>query len=166
MITNFKEMFDMQKKLDEHINEVKQLSGADVMEERILALLVEIGEFANETRCFKFWSDKPMSKKEVVLFEFVDNVHFILSIGNHSGFTYGEGDQMEFKKYDDDLTVLFIEYFHSVSRFRVEPRPTNYIDIWSYLFSIARKMNFSEEDIYQAYVEKNKVNFERQASGY
>lgn len=164
---DFKPLFDMQKQLDDHINEVRKLSGEDVMQERMLALLVEIGEFANETRCFKFWSSKPMSEKKIVLFEFVDCMHFLLSIGNYSGFTYSDGVKMDFVKYRNvELTTLFINFFHSVVRFRNEPLPLYYVDMWSYLFSIGEALEFTEQDMLNAYIEKNEVNFERQASGY
>ncbi len=52
-----------------------------VKKKKMLALLVEIGELANETRCFKYWSNKPASEREVILEEYVDGLHFILSIG-------------------------------------------------------------------------------------
>ena len=52
----------------------------------MLALLVEIGELANETRSFKFWSVKPASEKKIILEEFVDGIHFILSLGIECGF--------------------------------------------------------------------------------
>ena len=52
-----------------------------IVKRKMLALLVEIGELANETRCFKYWSNKPASEREVILEEYVDGLHFILSIG-------------------------------------------------------------------------------------
>lgn len=40
------------------------------------------------------------------------------------------------------------------------------IDLFHFLISTAQVLGMSAEDIYQAYVKKNKVNHERQASGY
>ncbi len=76
----------MQQALDSHIEEKHQLQNEDLFTRKTLALLVEIGELANETRCFKFWSVKPASEKQVVLEEFVDGIHFILSLGIECGF--------------------------------------------------------------------------------
>src|SRR5688500_20051556 len=53
----------------------------DVFREKCLALLVELGELANETRCFKFRSKKPRNDDSVLLEEYVDNRHFRLSLG-------------------------------------------------------------------------------------
>src|SRR3954469_23285631 len=74
-------LFEMQAGLDRYIEENHQLENEDLFNRKVLALLVEIGELANETRCFKFWSVKPPSDKQVILEEFVDGVHFILSLG-------------------------------------------------------------------------------------
>ena len=79
-------LFKMQKALDQHIEEKHELQQEDLFNRKVLALLVEVGELANETRCFKFWSVKPSSEKSVVLEEFVDGIHFILSLGIECGF--------------------------------------------------------------------------------
>ncbi len=47
---------------------------------RDLALTIELAELANETRCFKYWSSKGPSEREVILEEFVDSIHFLLSL--------------------------------------------------------------------------------------
>ena len=79
-------LFNMQQALDQHIEEKHELQHEDLFNRKVLALLVELGELANETRCFKFWSIKPSSEKSVVLEEFVDGIHFILSLGIECGF--------------------------------------------------------------------------------
>lgn len=163
---NYRLLFDMQDDLDAKINEVRKLSGHDVIQERILALLVEIGEFANETRCFKFWSRKPPSEKKVILFEFVDCMHFLLSVGNYSGFTFKNINPSFSPPQEGTITELFIEFFHSVVRFRNEPRPTNYLIMWDYFMSIGKNLEFTEKEMFQAYMEKNQINHDRQASGY
>jgi dimeric dUTPase (all-alpha-NTP-PPase superfamily) len=48
------EIFDQQVKLDKHIQSNHNLRYEDVLEELKLALAVEMGELANEVRCFKF----------------------------------------------------------------------------------------------------------------
>src|SRR5699024_5876901 len=74
-------LFNMQAKLDQYIAENHNLTKKDnLVSKRYLALLVELGELANETRCFKFWSTKAPSHNDVILEEYVDGVHFILSL--------------------------------------------------------------------------------------
>jgi dimeric dUTPase (all-alpha-NTP-PPase superfamily) len=40
------------------------------------------------------------------------------------------------------------------------------VDLFHFLVSIAQVMGLSAEDIYQAYLKKNQVNYQRQDSGY
>ncbi|MDR2981308.1 MAG: dUTPase [Puniceicoccales bacterium] len=40
------------------------------------------------------------------------------------------------------------------------------VDLFHFLVSIAQVLGMSPEDVYQAYLKKNKVNHERQDSGY
>jgi dimeric dUTPase (all-alpha-NTP-PPase superfamily) len=83
---NIAKLFMLQSELDSHIeNEHPRQEGTSRHHEKVLALLVELGELANETRCFKFWSHKPASEKAVVLEEFSDGIHFLLSIGLENG---------------------------------------------------------------------------------
>ena len=67
--------------MDQDIASRHKVSYESTFAERVLALLVELGEFANETRCFKYWSEKPPSPKERILDEYADALHFFLSLG-------------------------------------------------------------------------------------
>ena len=78
----FTELFKMQYQLDKTINDKHNTTYETTLTKRIMAFMVELGEFANETRCFKYWSVKPSSEKEVVLEEYIDGIHFILSLYN------------------------------------------------------------------------------------
>jgi dimeric dUTPase (all-alpha-NTP-PPase superfamily) len=104
-------LFQMQKALDTHIEDKHSLQDEDLFERKVLALLVEIGELANETRSFKFWSVKPSSAKEVILEEFVDGVHFILSLGIECGY---EAEQIDLK--DEGTSLNVTEQFLSFMR--------------------------------------------------
>ena len=84
---NLQNLFVMQEKLDNHIMEEHNLYGKTLFSEKLLALQVEIAELANETRCFKFWSNKGPSSKETILEEYVDCLHFILTIGLEKNYT-------------------------------------------------------------------------------
>ena len=40
------------------------------------------------------------------------------------------------------------------------------VDLFHFLVSLAQVLGMTAEDVYEAYVKKNKVNFQRQESGY
>ena len=82
---NLTKLFEIQSVLDERIVKEHGLQGVDLVDKKIIALKVELSEFANETRAFKFWSKKEPSPKEITLEEYVDALHFFLSLGLSRG---------------------------------------------------------------------------------
>ena len=67
MLCELKEMYQKQYELDLEIAQNHHISYEETKDKRLLALLVELGEFANATRTFKFWSNKGPESKERVL---------------------------------------------------------------------------------------------------
>jgi dimeric dUTPase (all-alpha-NTP-PPase superfamily) len=80
MLVDLTDIFEMQIKLDRNIHQNHGVTYQIVIEEIKLALLVELGELANEVRCFKFWSNKTSSDKQTILEEYVDGIHFLTSM--------------------------------------------------------------------------------------
>ncbi|MEH7731202.1 dUTP diphosphatase [Bacillus sp. FSL M8-0166] len=62
---NLEKMFKMQSELDRRIIREKGLEGQDLLPNTYVALITELGEFANEGRWFKHWSDnqKPCTER-------------------------------------------------------------------------------------------------------
>ncbi len=58
----FKELFKMQRELDAFIEKTQKID-RDVFKEKGLALMIELAELANETRCFKFGVQKVLLKE-------------------------------------------------------------------------------------------------------
>lgn len=158
----FMELFEIQRKLDLFIEETQNITN-DVFKEKGLALLVELAELANETRCFKFWSTKGASEREVLLEEFVDSIHFMLSLGNMKGYALAEWPDVQ---EEVDLTVQFIETTQKITQFITDPSEENYKAIWHAYGKLAYNMQFTVADIIEAYISKNEKNYERQKSGY
>lgn len=66
---NLSKLFDMQRKLDDHImDEHPELKGQDNLDWKILALQVELGECANEWRGFKKWKKNREPRTVVEVF--------------------------------------------------------------------------------------------------
>ena len=95
-----KDFYDMQAKLDKVItdNYDSTMEQKDFLVDRFVALFTEVGELANATRCFKYWSEKEAEPKERILDEYADVMHFFLSIGNALGFTPEEIEEAYLKK--------------------------------------------------------------------
>ncbi|WP_323693507.1 dUTP diphosphatase [Sporosarcina jeotgali] len=157
-------LFHMQQELDSYIQAQHDLSGRNLFEDKVLALLVELSELANETRCFKFWSIKGFSERSVVLEEYVDSIHFLLSLGIVKNLT--DFNEWNFKTSSDSLTTTFLKTNQAVLEFGQRPEMSTYIGLWNQYGTLAEKLGFSLQEIYNAYIEKNEKNYERQKTGY
>jgi len=160
---NLQDLFAMQKSLDAYIQKEKKIT-RDVFLEKGLALLIELSELANETRCFKFWSDKGPSERESLIEEYVDSIHFLLSLGIEMNFNTLE--VWPSNHPDESLTLLFLHTQTSINRFLLEPSKESYEDVWSWYGAIANNLGFTHEEVLCAYLEKNEKNYERQRTGY
>ena len=73
------------------------------LNDRILALFTEVGEFANETESFKYWKENKKDNREKQLEEYLDILFFYLSIGNTMRFTSEEVEQAYKKKWKENF---------------------------------------------------------------
>lgn len=102
------ELYQMQSELDDliikkrHPNTKRQdIKG--LASDLLLAYQVEVSEFANATRAFKYWSNKGAEDREILLEEYVDSLHFFLSNGLQWGFTAKEVENAYRRKYEINI---------------------------------------------------------------
>lgn len=206
---NLSKLFEMQRKLDERIVREKGLEGQNLLDKKILALQVELGELANEWRGFKFWSNDQKPRKELwkdcnfcggrgfvspanypyghqkitciecrgksqfktnpLLEEYVDCLHFILSIAIELGYTVDD-----LYVWDDELIGktegIFLELMYWVVLIKSKDerkRKDAFRTVCYIFFNMAeQRLGFTWDEIEQAYREKNAENHRRQAEGY
>ena len=163
VINMINELYAIQEQLNNRIIKEHDLKEEDLSNDRFMALLVELGELANETRCFKYWSLKKPSEKDVIIEEFSDVLHFLLTIGIQL-----DKPQLSFydKKTDLSLTELFLSLYSDINVVRMLNSKFVFIRAYNTLMLIGQTLGFSEKDIYDSYLEKNKVNHKRQDHGY
>lgn len=198
MKLNWKKLFEMQAALDRHIIEDKDLEGQDLLDKKILALQVELGELANEWEMFKFWKENPKPryesveiyvhgyehagqnvrasieeyKRSPILEEYVDCLHFILSIGNDLGLA----DEIEdsFTNIGDmPLIGGFKAIYRQINDLSSEIDYGNSYDVagnYEFLINdfigLGEMLGFTRGQIEQAYLDKNEVNHTRQNTNY
>jgi dimeric dUTPase (all-alpha-NTP-PPase superfamily) len=177
---NLQKLFQSQKVLRNRIG----YNEPDRFNKLILALLVELGECANEWRGFKFWSVNQLPHTSAVrvpcmmdedkefynplLEEYVDKLHFILEIGLELNYTEIEVWPVKEK----DITLQFIECTGRAYNLYFQKRVTGevpkemYEYLWSCFIGLGVMLGFTWEQIEQAYFTKNEINHARQESGY
>lgn len=107
--------------------------------------------------------------KNPLLEEYVDVLHFILSIGNDLGirqdfdFTVsGVNDIMTlFAMINRNLITLWWEHHNGIGS-----ASSLYITTVEHYLRLGELLGFTWEEIENAYMDKNKVNYERQEQGY
>lgn len=161
---NWAYLFKRQRELDAYIKDNKDLNEANLFDMKILALYVELGELANETRTFKFWSEKKASDKSVIIEEYVDNIHFLMSLGIEKGFEFEAFTSSAPK--DNSLTKHFNHLYEQINVFQKEQTNEAYLELVNLYLQLAKLLGYTRAEIQAAYDEKNKENFNRQDSGY
>lgn len=159
---NFKEIFEMQKALDESIHKTHNVSFEETLDKKVLALLVEVGEFANEIKPFKYWKKDKSIDRDKVLEEFVDGIHFFVSIAN-----YFEIDPVikSVVKHQDQSKQL-LDVYEGISKLNNTLNKETLITAFELYMGIAELAGLKDEEIKEHYVSKNKVNYERIANNY
>ena len=193
---NLSKLFKIQKQLDDRIVKEKGLEGQNLLDKKILALQVELGELAQNWRGFKYWSNDQEPRTEVpdfetwkknghktykgkpimhiknpLLEEYVDCLHFTLSIGLDLKVStpYKIGDYMA-----PDVTRQFKFVFEDISKldraisneYEEDVIFDTYDEMVRGLLGLGDMLGFTWEQIEQSYLYKNKINHERQESGY
>lgn len=206
---NLQKLFEAQAELDAYIEQQHPTQDSENrLEKKVLALLVELGECANEWRGFKFWSNdqEPKTGEEhrciqckgdglvpdfikfknnngnkfkfcprcdgsgvvktanPLLEEYVDVLHFILSIGN-------DLRMQEIEYYDDDYDVKtietrFINVFLYVQGVVTKESGLYYKNLLGAFIDLGDSLGFTEEQIEEAYWKKYEINKQRQRDGY
>ena len=158
------DLYRYQEELDARIFSLHKVTRVSTRRDRILALLVELAEMANETRCFKYWSLQNPSDKEVILEEYGDGIHFLLSLG------IDLADDHEYFEADDfildNATEAILHTFKKVNQLQEHFTLGNYEEAFSAYLSVARLLGFTTDEIRSYYLLKNKKNHERQDTNY
>lgn len=162
-----KEMLDMQAKLDESIMNEYGLNEID--EENLrMAILDEVGELTHELKGIWCWWKKtqaPVDTKKV-LGELIDVWHFVLSYQNH--FNHGEKTLLGYS-YDKEIADDFLENLRAkkyMLPIALSGLVRNKNSIIMVLVALTEYLDFTIEQVYKAYCEKNKINYQRLKEGY
>lgn len=187
---NLTKLFETQRILDARIEkEHPRIEGEDRLAKKILALQVELGELANEQRSWKFWSNdqEPRGKGKLIkrglnifdngkwnqiyppvfenplLEEYVDCLHFILSIGLELGW---KPSVIDLYLKSDDINNQFTGLFYEVAHFSGHRLKDNYYKLVEVFVGLGEMLGFTWDQVEQAYYDKNAINHTRQDTGY
>lgn len=152
----FNDVFESNKELDEMFNTT--FPDPEMIKKNKLELLVEIGELANETRYFKYWSNKPMDL-ELVKMEYADCIIITLYFFNIMNISLDE-EFMEIDKYDN--VDIFGRLYKLASDFYYNDDKELIKEIFVTIINLGYMIGFNNEIIINACmtkINKNKSHF-------
>lgn len=156
------EMINMQRQLDKYIMDKQGIEYTDEVSDKIrLALFVELGELFNELpSIFKHWKPNAVDDRAKALVEYVDCLHFAMSLHyfySDDGLELGTltlHEDCAYKNLDEILDYIFIidtSLYH----------PSNLL---SEVLNLGCYLGFTWDEVYNTYIEKNKINYDRQVN--
>jgi dimeric dUTPase (all-alpha-NTP-PPase superfamily) len=184
---NLKYMIELQGGLMEHIKKAKKLEEIP-FEYTVTAFLVELGECLNEWRGFKYWSKNQHPRHIAItgegkvienryntpplLEEYVDGLHFVLQKVLLTGHKQKiiKNTSIVFPKLSTIdrqaklIYTLALKLENSV--YMEDGVYLNLSHLLEYYLGLGEMLGFTIKQIEAAYIEKNRINHERQASGY
>lgn len=150
------------RRLDEIFYEKYSEIEPDYFRKNAIEFLVELGEFVNETKCFKYWSIKKPNKEDV-LEEFADTITMCLYFLGDLDSTLD--DIPEHIESNDVLEVLNY-LFNKGSYIMIDYNELLMKDIFSNLLYVGKLLDLKEEEIIKAIDKKHIKIEERLNSDY
>lgn len=157
----FKKILKVNQKLDKVFDE-KYGNDKDYYNKNCIALLVELGEFINETKCFKYWSIKTPNMDNV-LEEYADCITMCLSFFTHLN---TELENIPIHYDTNDIFILINEIFKDATNMIEFGNGDLIKKIFSNLLYLGELLNLNKQDIYDACYKKMKIIDERLNSDY
>lgn len=130
-------------------------------EKNCIELIVELSEFANETKCFKYWSMKSMDK-EKALEEYADVITMSLSLFT----TLNAKLEIIPHTNTDDILYLFNKLYSNVTKLYENKNKKLVKQIFSDILYLGDLFNFTDAEKYDACYKKMKIVEERLNSDY
>lgn len=96
--------------------------------------------------------------------EYVDALHFLVSVGTDLGYKSQTEDLMKTTYQTGDITeqLILLNYLAGTPH----PLPFPYIELFQAFMGLGEMCGFTNDEIYAAYREKNRVNHRRQRFHY
>ncbi|VEU59072.1 dUTP diphosphatase [Mesomycoplasma neurolyticum] len=161
---NFKDIFEFQKKLDqkflEAMNQKKRFDGFHL--KITLAIIVEIAEFANEIQSFKYWKNNKEIKKDKLLEEWADIIHFLSSLAIDQKLNSEIKKEVVSNDLDKQLSALFTSAINLKNNVNSE----NLLDTFQKTLGFLDLLNIKEQELVDAYFLKAKINLKRIETKY
>lgn len=149
------EIYENNKLLDNKFYQ-KYGNNEETYKKNCIELLVEIGEFVNETKCFKYWSIKKPNKNKM-LEELADVFTMILYFYSDLNMNL----KYELSKNNNDIFELINDVYYLSTKLLHEKNKEVVKEIFVKMLYISNELEITEEEILDAIYKKHKIIEER-----
>ncbi len=150
------------KYLDELFLLQYDIKSPEFIQKNILELLVEFGELANETKCFKYWSKKTKNN-EKVLEEYIDCLFMVLCLCNIMNISLEE--DFPKSKNKDIIDTFFILYKYGIKLNKNLKKETIKVLLVE-VIQLSKLLGFTIQDLEKETKKKSIIIQERLNSDY
>ena len=114
------------------------------LEKNCLAFLIELGEFVNETKCFKYWSIKK-PKKDAMLEEYADCITMVLTLcaSLNMDLNFSSAGHLDSK----NILIVINHLFKQGSKLMDRVTEEVLCDIMANLLYVGELLNFSQDEV-------------------
>ena len=163
MYKDFEIIYENNKRLDEIFIKKYYDSEPEYFKKNALEFLVELGEFINETKCFKYWSIKKANKDDV-LEEYADTITMCLYFFGDLNLSL---DNIPAHIVNDNILDVFNYLFIEGSKLMTDEYNEKLVkNIFSNLLYVGKLLDISQDDIIKAIDNKHIIIEERLNSDY
>ncbi len=141
MIEKYIKVYEENKKLDKIF--VDKYYHDDFVKKNKLELLVEIGELANESRCFKYWSKKEVNT-ELLGYELSDTIIMVLCFCNYLNIDLND---IEINRINKSNVDLFFDIYEQANIFVKSEDKEILKNLFNLLINMGYNLYFSDDDI-------------------
>lgn len=160
-IIKWNEIYSNNKKLDDIFIE-KYKNDKELFNKNCIELMVEVNEFVNETKIFKYWSIKTPNR-EKMLEEYADVLTMILTFYHEYDLEIKDG----YKELDEkNILNIIMEIYHKVYNFWKYNDLKILEEIFCYTIHLGLLFEFQEDEIIDAISKKQKIIKMRLNSDY
>src|SRR5690606_2292519 len=159
---NLNSLFKKQKQLDKYIYKKNNVTAKEVFERKIVALLVELGEFANELQFFKYWKENKNIDGQRAIEEYIDVIHFAIGLAIDLGIDKHEYSETRPR----DLNKLLIGIANLATVLSASKEKEHAKTLVNNVIALGYQLGLDEQTVIEAYNKKNEINSERQNSNY
>ena len=152
-----------QDSLDQRIyQEHKIVINNELLKKKVRAFRIEVCEFHNCVEDFKYW--KKHKGKEGVAEEYIDGLHFLLSIGVMQN--YPKREIVPRVLHSNDISEQLDEVHLTITQFLMSGSFNDYLLLFRLYLGAAEIMEYTEEFILEEYNKKYIKNLNRVKVGY